>query len=137
MSKRLSVCLDSNIYVSAAGFGGKPLAVVELALKKEFLVIISSHILTEVRKNLIEKVGIKGPVVDRFLENISEVAAFFTPTGSVKILHDPEDDKVLETALMGFADVLVTGDKAIVDLKSVGDLKIETTSTFLSRFSKK
>ena len=123
--------------MSAAGFGGKPLAVVELALKKEFLVIISSHILTEVRKNLIEKVGIKGPVVDRFLENISEVAAFFTPTGSVKILHDPEDDKVLETALMGFADVLVTGDKAIVDLKSVGDLKIETTSTFLSRFSKK
>ncbi|MBI4403912.1 MAG: putative toxin-antitoxin system toxin component, PIN family [Deltaproteobacteria bacterium] len=137
MSKPLCVCLDSNIYVSAIGFGGKPLAVVELALKKEFLVIISPHILNEVRKNLIHKIGIKGSAIDRFVENISEVAVFFTPTGSVAILHDSEDNKVIETALMGFANVLVTGDKAIAQLKSVGDLKVETTSTFLARFSKK
>ena len=50
---------------------------------------------------------------------------------------DPEDDRDIETALMGFADVFVTGDKAIVELKSVGDLKIETTSVFLARFSRK
>jgi len=123
--------------VSGIGFGGKPLQVIELALKNEFLIVISPHILNEVRKNLINKVGVKGPVVDYFLENISEIAAFFDPTGSVKILDDPEDDKVIETALMGFADVLVSGDKAVVQLKSVGDLKIETTSTFLARFSKK
>lgn len=123
--------------MSAVGFGGKPLAVVELALKKEFLVIISKHILDEVRKNLSQKIGVKGPVVERFIENISEVAAFFSPTGATKNLKDPKDDLVIETALMGFADVLVSGDKAIVQLKSVGDLKIETTSTFLARFSKK
>jgi putative PIN family toxin of toxin-antitoxin system len=122
--------------VSALAFGGKPLEVVELALKKEFLLIISSHIVGEVRKNLTKKLGLKTGDVEHYLQTISEVATFFTPTGSVNILKDTKDDLVLETALMGFGEVLVTGDKAIVDLKSVGDLKIETTSLFLRRFSK-
>ena len=134
MSKRLTVCLDSNIYVSAVGFGGKPLAVVELALKKEFLLVASEHILGEVRKNLARKIGFSATDIGNFLEDIAEVATFFTPTGSVSVAPDPEDNLVLETALMGFAEVLVSGDKALVNLGSVGELKIETTSVFLKRF---
>lgn len=136
MSKKPTVCLDSNIYVSALGFGGKPFTVIELALNKEFLLVASPHILEEVRRNLTKKLGFKSSEVDHFLEIITEVTALFTPSGSIQILNDEKDDLVIETALMGLADVLVTGDKAIADLKSVGDLKIETTSVFLRRFQK-
>lgn len=134
LSKKLSVCIDSNVYVSAIGFGGKPLQVVEFALKQEFLLVASLHILNEARKNLIKKVGLKSSEVEYFIENIIAVATIFSPSGLVTVLADPKDNLVIETALMGFADVLVTGDKAIAALKSVGDLKIETTSLFLGRF---
>lgn len=134
---KFTVCLDSNIFVSALGFGGKPFQVVELALKKEFLLVTSSPILEEVRKNLTKKIGLKGADVEHYLESIVDVATLFTPTGSIKVLDDTNDDLVIETALMGFAEVLVTGDKAVVALKSVGDLKIETTSAFLRRFAGK
>ena len=133
-SKRLIVCLDSNIYVSALAFGGKPLEVVELALKKEVLLVTSEHILNEVRTNLTKKLGFKASEIENFLEHVIDAATLFTPTGSTRVLDDKKDDLVIETALMGFADVLVTGDKAIVSLKLVGELKIETTSVFLDRF---
>ena len=137
MSKKLTVCLDSNIYVSALGFGGKPFEVVELALKKEVLLVSSTHILDEVRRNLTKKLGLRNSEVESFLEHVVDAATLFTPTGSISVLNDVKDDLVIETALMGFADLLVTGDKAVAALKSVGDLKIETTSVFLRRFSKK
>jgi len=105
--------LDANIYVSAVGFGGKPLQVVELALTKEYLLITSEHILNEARKNLTRKIGLNSDDVAQFLQNIAEVATFFTPTGSISVTDDPEDNRVIETALMGFADILVTGDKAL------------------------
>lgn len=116
------------------GFGGKLLRVIELALKKEFLLVTSKHILNETHTNLIRKIGLSSQDVIHFLRDISEVAAFFTPTGSLSITPDSNDNQVIETALMGFAEILVTGDKALVELQSVGDLRLETTSTFLARF---
>lgn len=134
MSKKLNVCLDSNIFVSALGFGGKPLRVVEHALKNDFLLISSEHILTEVRRNLVSKVGLKLSEVTHFLAMVTEVAALFSPTGQISIVNDSNDNLVIETALMGFANILVTGDRELVDLGKVGDLKIERTSVFLDRF---
>lgn len=134
MSKTLNVCLDSNILVSAIGFGGKPLRVLELALKKEFLLISSEHILTEVHRNLVSKLGFNPRDFTHFLEMITEVAVLFSPTGLVSVASESADNLVIETALMGYADVLVTGDRELVDLGKVGDLKIERTSVFLLRF---
>ena len=137
MNKKLTVCLDSNILVSALGFGGKPFTIVELAFQKEFLLVLSNPILEEVHRNLVNKIGLKSAEVDRFIDTVTEAATLFSPKGLTKILNDEKDDLVIETALMGFANVLVTGDKAIVELKSVSDLKIESTSVFLRRFQKK
>lgn len=107
---------------------------VEHALKNDFLLVSSEHILIEVRRNLVSKVGLKPNDVAHFLAMVTEVAALFTPTGQISIASDSNDNLVIETALMGFADILVTGDRELVDLGKIGDLKIERTSVFLERF---
>lgn len=133
MSKKLIACLDSNIYISALGFGGKPLDILNLALNQKFLLVTSQHILDEVDKNL-NKIGFTQKEIDQFLSDIFEVAECFSPTGAISVAEYPEDDLVIETALMGFADILVTGDKAILEMRRVGVLRIEKVSVFLSRF---
>ena len=46
------VTLDSNIYLSALVFGGKPMRLLEMAVEGEIAVAISDPIIEEVRGNL-------------------------------------------------------------------------------------
>lgn len=110
--------------------------VVELALKQEFLLVASQHIFDEIQRNLVRKIGLSVRDAQKLLDDIAEVAALFDPGGSLTITADSNDNLVIETALMGFAEILVTGDRELVDLKTVGQLRIETTSVFLERFKK-
>jgi predicted nucleic acid-binding protein len=45
--------------------------------------------------------------------------------------RDPDDDKVLEVALMGGADCIVTGDQDLLELASFRGLPILTPANFL------
>lgn len=48
--------------------------------------------------------------------------------------RDPDDQKFLDLAAIGAADVLVTGDRAILDLAAVSTFTIETAADFKKRF---
>jgi len=50
---------------------------------------------------------------------------------SPAICRDPEDDKFISCAISGSADLLVTGDKDLLDLGHVKVVKIITPSRFL------
>ena len=130
----LWACLDSNVYISAIAFGGTPLKVLERGLSKDFNLVTSIFILKEVRKNLVRKLGLKSSKVDRILQDILDVSSAFVPTGNHKYIEHDADNLVIETALMGGSDVLVTGDrKHLLPLGSVMGLVIEPPSRFLLR----
>lgn len=131
---QLSACVDANVFISAIGFGGKPLKVVERALNREFLLVTGANILSEVRRNLLVKLGLEKGRVDWFLSDISAVSSVFVPSGSVTATSNEGDNLVLEVALMGGADVLVTGDKKhLLPLREFQGIVIEPPSAFLSR----
>ena len=44
---------------------------------------------------------------------------------------DPDDDKFINCAKSGGASYIVSGDKDLLVLKNIGDLKIITASNFL------
>ena len=46
--------------------------------------------------------------------------------------RDPDDDMLLETALMGDADCLITGDEDLLEMTSFRGIPILTPTTFLS-----
>jgi uncharacterized protein len=109
--QQITVCLDANVYISGIAFGGKPLKILERALSRDFHLVTGPNILDEVRRNLVSKLGVKPKRVDQFLDDISEVSSVFVPTGKVHFINHVADNLVLELALAGSCDVLVTGDK--------------------------
>lgn len=131
----LRVCIDSNVYISAVAFDGKPNLIIDMALDKKFHLITSSAILNEVERNLLGKMKVDVNKVETFLDDILEVASIFEPIGQIKLIPHPKDTLVLETAILGKADILVTGDKRdLLTLKVFQGVEIEPPSVFLMRF---
>ncbi|MEN0058555.1 MAG: putative toxin-antitoxin system toxin component, PIN family [Bdellovibrio sp.] len=130
----ITVCIDANIYISGIAFGGKPLKILELALNREFHLVTGPNVLQEVRRNLLGKLDLKSQRVDQFLSDISDVASVFVPHGEVQYIEHKADNLVLELALIGGCDVLVTGDKKhLLPLGSFRGIQIEPPSKFLER----
>lgn len=67
----------------------------------------------------------------RFLADLAAVAEWTSITGAIHLCRDPNDDKVLETALAGHADFLVTGDADLLELHPFRGLAIVTPHGFL------
>ena len=132
----LTVCLDANVIISAIAFGGKPLKVLQHALTREFRHVTGTNILDETRRNLIGKLGLQKGMVDQFLSDLSEVSSVFVPKGESKYIEYEPDNLVLEVALLGGCDVLVTGDrKHLLPLSQFQGLIIEPPSKFLTRLN--
>jgi predicted nucleic acid-binding protein len=71
------------------------------------------------RPRIVRKYGIQPDEVVALLALIREQAEVVAVTGALALCRDPKDDVVLETAIVGRADTLVTRDD---DLKGEGDL---------------
>ncbi len=107
---------------------------IERALRRDFHLITSIIILEEVRRNLIGKLNVDSAKVDPLLEDILAVSSAFIPSGKYKYIDHEADNLILEVALMGGADVLVTGDRRhLLPLNPFLGLTIEPPSKFLAR----
>jgi predicted nucleic acid-binding protein len=62
---------------------------------------------------------------------LSELAELLTPARRVKISKDEPDNRILECAIYGEADLLVTGDKEILILREYKGKKIITLKEYL------
>lgn len=130
----LSACLDSNIYISAIAFHGKPLKVIEAAFDRDFLLVCSPLILEEVERNIINKLDVSSDRLKQFINDVASISSMYIPTGNLKIINYEPDNLILEIALIGGADVLVTGDKKhLLPLHKYHGIIIEPPSQFLKR----
>ncbi|HEY5330948.1 MAG TPA: putative toxin-antitoxin system toxin component, PIN family [Acidobacteriaceae bacterium] len=128
-----AVVFDSGIWVSALQYGGVPMHALELALIDDNFLICS-----EIE---VEVVRIMGAKFRRSPESVLERMAAFTEnatrgvvTGNISgICRDPKDDFILECAITGNADVIVTGDKDLLSLGTHGSIRILTPRQYLDR----
>lgn len=94
------VTADSNIFVSALLFGGKPLALVELARDGHIELAISDDILTETLRVLREKFHRTLEQLQADEALIAAVTTRVRPTEKIDAVQsDPDDNRVLECAL--------------------------------------
>ncbi len=134
----IKVCIDSNVWLSGINFGGIPGEIVQLGLKKKFQIVISDFILKEIDRNLTHKFDISKRKKMRLLYRIAQISDVYEPRGSVTIIPNRHPDNlVLETAWIGRAKYLVTGDKEhLLPLKTFRNIKIIEPSNFLSIIKK-
>jgi uncharacterized protein len=132
----LRVVLDTNILVSAFVFpGGVPEAVFRMAVEEKIDVISSRLLLAEFGRVLSEKFEWEPPRVAEAVAQVAETAVMVHPQERVRVVaEDPADDRVLEAAAAGGADVIVSGDLDLLRLRSWREIKIVKAAVFLSEF---
>jgi putative PIN family toxin of toxin-antitoxin system len=120
----MKVFLDTNVLVSAMATRGLCADVLREILTSHQLVV-SIPLFNELKRVLREKLQIPNKLIDEAIEIIQQDAHFAIPStlSDVKI-RDKDDLMILSSALNGNADLLVTGDKELLDLFKIGKMEI-------------
>jgi putative PIN family toxin of toxin-antitoxin system len=126
----MKVFLDTNVLVSAMATRGLCADVLREVLTSHQLVV-STPLFTELKRALRQKLQIPAELIDDAIEILQQDAHFATPStfSDVKI-RDKDDLMILSSALNGNADLLVTGDKELLDLGKVRDMEIVSPRGF-------
>jgi putative PIN family toxin of toxin-antitoxin system len=137
----LRVVLDTNQFVSSVLVRqGLPAQVLDAWRRREFLLITSPLIIAEIRSTLgYPRIRRKYPLTDDDVDRLVtllEQDALVVPgetdaTGAVPA--DPTDEMVLACAVESQADLIVSGDRHLMDLGEYQGIPIVTAREFLER----
>ncbi|MCG6154019.1 putative toxin-antitoxin system toxin component, PIN family [Leptospira bandrabouensis] len=128
------VLLDTNIYISAILFNGKPKLVLQDLIDEVFVGYISNEILDEIEETLAKP---KFKLPNDFIQfTIEEIRSATTIIKNKTLkdylnLRDRDDFHILETAFSANVDFIITGDKDLLTLEKIKDLKIITPDEYL------
>jgi putative PIN family toxin of toxin-antitoxin system len=133
---RERVVIDTNVLISGLfSTTSTPALAVEKAITKAQLIAT-----TETLRELIEKLLL--PKFDRYvrrerrealLQRVASVVEIVEVLQAVRASRDPNDDKFLEAAVNGRANVLVSGDHDLLDLNPFRGIAIVTPADYLAR----
>ena len=128
------VVLDTNILISAAlRPSGPPRAVLDSVRSENGVLLFSEETFAELRSRILRPkfdryVGLKGR--ETYLAQLYAVSEWVSISGATLGCRDPDDDKLLETALLGEADCLVTGDRDLLAMSPFRKLPILSPAAF-------
>lgn len=127
------VVIDTNVFISAFIFGGKPLEIIRLLLKGEIEVYISPFIVNEIVRIFREKFAWEESKIEEILEMIKTKTIEVYPNFRVSIISGKDDDnRILECALEGKVNYIISGDKRhILPLREFEGIKIVSVNEFL------
>jgi putative PIN family toxin of toxin-antitoxin system len=128
--------LDSNVYISAVLFGGKPRLIIQAALAGKIRLAISATILEEIEEVLSgKKFKFPEAVAREIVGEISSLAEIFEPAEKIsRIKEDPADDRILECALAASAAAIVSGDSHLLALRIFRGIPILTPTACLEKY---
>lgn len=116
-------------------FGGKPADAMSLVLLEEAEGIISEDIINEIVGVLYKKFSLPQKKLDQVEESLRQDFSYVLPVQRLTISRDPDDNKVLEAAIEGRCDYIVTGDKDLLVLKKYKNIRIVTSKEFIDNFT--
>ncbi len=123
----LRIVFDTNVYISAALFGRRAEIVMKLASAGQVHLITSEVILAELSRKLLEKLAWSDDQTQLFAEMIRDLAEIVDPDITLDVVPDDEDDnRIVECAVVGQAELIVTFDKDLLRLKAYETIGIIT-----------
>jgi putative PIN family toxin of toxin-antitoxin system len=126
----MRVLLDTNVIVSAVATRGLCADVFRAVLAAHEL-ITCSQVLQEVRRILSMKFGVPEQLIAEYLELIGQEAIVATPVDLPDLpIQDQDDAAIVAAAIVAKAEVLVTGDHELQNLKKVGEERIISPRAF-------
>ena len=126
---------DTNIFISAfllpGGLGDRAY---RLAIRGTVELYSSPAIITEVASTLRTKFKWDSENTLLAVRSIGRVATVIKPVRRLKVLSDDPDNRILECAVESDADLIVTGDRHLLGLKSYEGIAVARLRDFLRSF---
>lgn len=132
------IVVDTNIYISAIFWGGKPREIIDLGRDNRVHIFTSLEIENEIAEKLRTKFRLNEEEINQILLDFSTLTVPVKVTTKIEVIpDDPEDNKFIECAVISGANYIVSGDKHLLDLKEYSGIKILKASEYLAIFEKK
>ena len=131
---------DTNILISAFFWGGLPGQVLEIAQREDCTLVSSEVLLAELltvlqREKFVERLQLINKTPAQFLQNYRALVEIVDSTPLPQpVCDDPDDDAVLACAIIGDADIIVSGDDHLLRLDGYAGIQIMKPISFLSQF---
>lgn len=130
--------IDTNLIVSGTAKSNTvPHRLVEGWRKKEYLLVTSIPILTEIkevldRKEIHSHFFLKSEDIQEIMQRLS-TQTIITPGSLVIdiIKDDPDDNKFISAAIEGNASYIISGDKHLLNIEEYQGIKILKARNFL------
>lgn len=117
----MRLVLDTNVVASALLWSGSPRMLLQAAREKHVELFTSTPMLAELadilaRAKFARKIAASRLSVDQIVEGYVLLGSVVRPAVIARIAPDPDDDVVIATALAGRVDLIVTGDKPLLNV---------------------
>ena len=134
MQKPPRIVNDTNVWLSALYFLGKPARIVHLIEEKNLISITSHAILNELTEKMIVNFQTPAFAANGTVSYIQSISELVSLQGRNFGLRDRADNMVLETAIVGECSFLITGDNDLLTLREYERLQVVTPSQFLKQY---
>jgi putative PIN family toxin of toxin-antitoxin system len=127
------VVIDTNVFISAFGWDGKPEAVLRLMEQRKVINFSTNDIYAELQRVVAyPKLKFSPTLQVNILEFVFSWSRFVQPQEIVSVVtDDPDDDKFLACAIAANASAIISGDPHLLSLGSYRDILIMTPVQFL------
>jgi putative PIN family toxin of toxin-antitoxin system len=127
-AERLRVVLDTNVYISAFQYPrGRNALLWRAARDRRYSLLVSPAIIREIARVLRDDFSWQEEGIQTLLRRVADAAGagvVATRTRVRAVVADPEDDRILECAVDGKADLIVSNDRHLLNLKEYAGVPI-------------
>jgi putative PIN family toxin of toxin-antitoxin system len=128
----VKIVFDTNIFISAFAIPhSKSEKAILRILEGADSLIISKEIINEVLSVLSAKFHRDSEAISHTALFLSDLAQIVKPVKRIHILEDEPDNRILECALHGKTDAIVTGDKGMLKLREFAGIRIMSLKEYL------
>jgi putative PIN family toxin of toxin-antitoxin system len=128
------VVIDSNVFISAFGWDGKPEAVLHLLEQGRLRNHTTEEMIAELKRVVAyPKLKFSPFLQVKILEFVFSWSVFVQPVEIAAIVtDDPDDDKFIACAVAAGASHIISGDPHLLTVGSYKNIQIMTPSQFIA-----
>ncbi len=120
----MRILFDTNVIISGFVSQGYSFDVIKDAANKH-KVYYTEYLLKETKKSLATKFPLSDEAINSILNTVKKQFIEGRTAATVeKISRDPKDDQILADAVTNEIDIIITGDKDLLELKNYKGIKI-------------
>ena len=135
----MKIVLDTNVLVSAIGWKGPPSRILRACRAGRFVLLTSPQLLEELTRVLTYprlRVIARHPDLPQILRWLHAPERIVFPRRVIDaVKKDPLDNRVLEAAVEGRAEAVISGDDHLLRLKVFEGISILSAASFCRRWN--